>query len=130
MHYAGPDGKFGRTMPSLMNMNNPIGLDATDPAAADDVVTQNEIHAPLGKPVLVYLTSKDVIHSFFIPEFRMKTDAVPGLRVPLWFEPTKAGQYEIGCAQLCGIAHYAMRGDFFVLEPKAYDAWLKAQVKS
>ncbi len=125
-HYAGPDGKFGRTAANLMTMNNPVGLDRTDPAAADDVTSANEIAAPLGKTVLLYLHSKDVIHSFFVPEFRMKADTVPGLRVPLWFNPTTPGSYEIGCAQLCGIAHYAMRGDFLVLEPKKFDAWLKA----
>lgn len=128
-HYAGPDGKFGRTAATLVTMNNPIGLDHTDPAAADDITSINEVAAPLGKTVLLYLHSKDVIHSFFVPAFRMKADTVPGLRVPLWFNPTAVGDYEIGCAQLCGIAHYAMRGDFKVLEPRAFDAWLKAQAK-
>lgn len=129
VHYPGADGKFGRTNPSLVGMNNPIGLDRSDPAAKDDVFAMNEVHAPLGKKVLIYLTSKDVIHDFFVPEFRMKQDAVPGLRIPLWFEPTAVGTYEIGCAQLCGIAHYAMRGDFVVQTPKDYAAWLKAQAK-
>lgn len=130
VHYAGRDGAFGRTATALVDMNNPLGLDHDDPAAADDVTAVNEVHAPLGKPVLLYLTSKDVIHSFFVPEFRVKQDAVPGLRLPLWFEPTVPGTYEIGCAQLCGIAHYAMRGDFTVDDPKAFDAWLKARAKA
>ena len=129
VHYAGPDGKFGRTDPALVGMNNPIGLDRSDPLAKDDVFAMNEVHAPLGKMVLIYLTSKDVIHDFFVPEFRMKQDIVPGLRIPLWFEPTAAGAYEIGCAQLCGIAHYAMRGDFVVETPAQFTAWLKAQAK-
>ncbi len=129
VHYAGPDGKFGRTDPALAGMNNPIGLDRSDPAAKDDVFAMNEVHAPLGKKVLIYLSSKDVIHDFFVPEFRMKQDAVPGLRIPLWFEPSAAGAYEIGCAQLCGIAHYAMRGDFVVQTQKEFDAWIKAQAR-
>lgn len=129
VQYAGPDGKFGRTDAAMATMNNPLGLDRADPAAKDDIFAMNEVHAPLGKKVLIYLTSKDVIHDFFVPEFRMKQDVVPGLRIPLWFEPTAAGTYEIGCAQLCGIAHYAMRGDFVVETPKEFNAWLKAQAK-
>lgn len=130
VHYPGDDGKFGKTDPARINMNNPVGLDREDPAAADDIILANEMYVPLGRKVLMYLSSKDVIHDFFVPEFRVKQDIVPGLRIPLWFEPTKLGQYEFVCAQLCGIAHYAMRGDFYVMQPDAYAAWLKNQAES
>lgn len=126
-HYPGPDGKFGRRNPKLLHFSNPIGLDPADPAAADDVVSANEVHMPLGKPTLIRLTSKDVIHSFFVPEFRIKQDAVPGMEIPVWVEPTKAGTYEISCAQLCGFAHSLMRGDVMVHTPEDYAAWVKAQ---
>ena len=101
---------------------NPLGLDRTDPAAKDDVTTLNQLYLPVNKPIIVRLRSKDVIHSFGVPEFRVKQDAVPGLTIPIWFVPnvttaemrTRTGnpefQYEIACAQLCGLGHYRMRG--------------------
>lgn len=122
--YPGPDGKFGRTAPELVDFANPFGIDAGDPAGADDVVAVNEIRFPVGKPVLARLTSKDVVHSFFIPEFRIKQDATPGLVVPVWFTPTRVGDYEITCAQLCGVGHAIMRADVKVESPEAFDAWL------
>ncbi|MBI4369909.1 MAG: hypothetical protein HY547_06745 [Elusimicrobia bacterium] len=127
IQYPGADAKFGRRSPALVNASNPMGLDPEDPAAKDDVIGVNELHLPLGKPTLVQLTSKDVIHSFFIPEFRIKQDAVPGMKIPVWFEPTKAGQYELGCAQLCGVGHAIMRADVFVHEAADYDAWMTRQ---
>jgi cytochrome c oxidase subunit 2 len=140
IHYPGPDGEFGRTVPELVDAaTNPIGLDRDDPAAADDVTTINQLHVPVNKPVLIYLSSKDVIHSFFIPEMRIKQDAIPGLQFPLWFEPTvttaemqeikgKEGfTYEIGCAQLCGIGHYRMKGFTTVHTQEEYDAWMAEQ---
>jgi cytochrome c oxidase subunit 2 len=128
--YAGPDGAFGKRDPLQISVSNPLGLDAADPASADDIVVFNELHVPLGKPTLLYMTSKDVIHSFFVPEFRVKQDVVPGLRTPLWFEPVKAGRYEIGCAQLCGTGHYVMRGDVVVETPEEYEAWLASKRKA
>jgi cytochrome c oxidase subunit II len=124
-HYAGPDGIFGRRDPKLMNADNQIGLDTTDPAAADDIVTLNDLHVPLGKPTLLYMTSKDVIHSFFVPEFRTKQDVVPGMRSPLWFEATQTGPFEIGCAQLCGLGHYRMKGQVLVHNPEDFEKTLK-----
>ena len=126
-HYPGPDGKFGRRSIDLIHFSNPIGLDREDPAAADDIVTANELHMPLGKPTLIRLSSKDVIHSFFVPEFRVKQDALPGMVIPVWVEPTITGQFEISCAQLCGFAHSLMRGDVFVQTPEEFEAWAKAQ---
>lgn len=87
IHYPGKDGKFGRSDPSLVSPENPLGLDPRDPAGRDDIVTINEMHVPVRKPVHIQLTSKDVIHSFSIPVFRVKQDAVPGQRSDVWFTP-------------------------------------------
>ncbi|MBI4057470.1 MAG: hypothetical protein HY399_08005, partial [Elusimicrobia bacterium] len=130
IHYPGSDGKFGPREIKLIDSGNPIGLDLENTLAKDDLVTINELHIPLGKPTLVYLSSKDVIHSFFIPEFRIKQDVTPGLRIPIWFEPTKTGKFEIGCAQLCGLGHFRMRGDVYVHTPEEYESWLKEQLKA
>jgi cytochrome c oxidase subunit 2 len=129
VQYAGQDGQFGRRDPKFIDSGNVLGLDPEDPAGKDDIITINEVHVPLGKPTLLYLTSKDVIHSFFVPAFRVKTDAMPGMRIPLWFEPTRAGKYEIACSQLCGIGHSKMRGDVVVDTPEEFEAWLASQAK-
>jgi cytochrome c oxidase subunit 2 len=129
MHYPGPDGKFGAVKSALMNADNPLGLDEKDPNAKDDFFSVNALYAPLGKPILIDLTSKDVIHSLFIPEFRIKQDAVPGMKVPVWVEPTQTGQFEIGCAQLCGTGHYKMRGDVFIQTPENYQTWVESKLK-
>ncbi len=127
VQYPGPDGKFGKRSPDLVHFSNPIGLDRSDPAAKDDVVLANEIHMPLGKPTLIHLMSKDVIHSFFIPSFRIKQDAVPGMDIPVWVQPTRPGLYELSCAQLCGFGHSLMRAEVVVQTPADYAAWLKSQ---
>jgi cytochrome c oxidase subunit 2 len=88
-HYPGADGIFGKTDISLVTAENPLGLDRSDPAAKDDIVTINELNFPVGKPVIIRLTSKDVIHSFNIPLLRVKQDAIPGQVTPVWFVPTK-----------------------------------------
>lgn len=123
--YAGADGVFGKKDPKQISPDNTIGIDRTDPASKDDIVSLNELHVPLGKPTLIYMTSKDVIHSFFVPEFRVKQDVVPGMRIPLWFEPTMTGTFEIGCAQLCGLGHYRMKGTVIVHTPEEYEAKIK-----
>jgi cytochrome c oxidase subunit 2 len=127
IHYPGPDGKFGRRKSELVHFNNPLGLDRTDPDAADDVVVGNEIHLPVNKKVLIKLTSKDVIHDFFVPEFRIKQDALPGSEIPMWIEPNRIGHYELACAQLCGFGHSLMRGDVYVESQEDYDKWLKSR---
>lgn len=107
--YAGADGKFGRTDIRLLNgQTNPIGLDPNDEAGKDDVVVR-EMHAIANRPVTVTLRSKDVIHSFFLPNHRVKQDAVPGLAIQITFTPTTPGRFEIACAELCGLNHYSMR---------------------
>lgn len=103
MSYAGADGKLG-----------------TD----DDFMVRNQLHIPVNQPVALTLTAEDVIHSFFVPEFRVKQDAVPGMHIISWFEATQTGEYEIGCAELCGMGHYKMRARVFVHTPEAYNAWL------
>ncbi|HLF14579.1 MAG TPA: hypothetical protein VI932_06805, partial [Bacteroidota bacterium] len=89
IHYPGSDGVFGKTSLALVGTDNPLGLDRTDPAAVDDITTINQLNLPLGKPVIIHLTSKDVIHSLNLTAFRVKQDAVPGLNIPVWFVPTK-----------------------------------------
>ena len=89
VHYPGPDRVFGRTDIKLLDLQaNPLGLDRSDPAAKDDVTTLNQLYLPVNKPITVRLRSKDVIHSFGVPELRVKQDAVPGLTIPIWFVPT------------------------------------------
>lgn len=123
-HYPGPDGKFGRVDVTLMDdQTNPVGLDREDPAAKDDITTINQLHLPVNKPALVYLSSKDVIHSFALQEMRVKQDVIPGMMIPVSWTPTVAGDYEISCAQLCGLGHYRMRGFLTIHEPASFKAW-------
>ena len=137
VHYAGPDGKFGRTDIKLLDaQENPLGLDRTDPAAKDDVTMLNQLFLPVNKPIIVRLRSKDVIHAFGVPELRVKQDAIPGLTIPIWFVPTvttaemrtRTGkpefQYEIACAQLCGLGHYRMRAFVTVQTAEEFQKWM------
>jgi cytochrome c oxidase subunit 2 len=125
-HYAGADGAFGRTDTKLISSTNNIGLDRADPAAKDDLVTLNEMHFPANRAVKVRLRSKDVIHSFFLPNLRIKQDAVPGMAIEVWFTPNRAGNYEIACAELCGLAHYRMKAALTVDDSQAsFDSWLQ-----
>ena len=128
VHYPGPDGKLGARRLELIHFSNPIGLDKSDPASADDVVLGNELRLPVGKPSVISLTSKDVIHSFFVPEFRIKQDMMPGMRIPLWVEPTTTGKFELTCAQLCGFGHSLMRGDVYVQTEAEFDAWYQSRL--
>jgi len=142
VHYAGPDGKFGRTDLKLLDVqSNSLGLDRDDPAAKDDVTTMNQLYVPVNKPIIVKLRSKDVIHSFGVPEFRVKQDAVPGLTIPIWFVPNvttaemrtrlsnQEFQYEIACAQLCGLGHAKMRGFVTVVSAEEFQKWMDDKVK-
>ena len=130
VHYPGPDGKFGRTDVRRVAAENPIGLDRSDPDAKDDITTINQLNLPVDRPVLVHLSSKDVIHSFGLFEMRVKQDAVPGLDIPVWFIPNKLGDTEIACSQLCGLGHYRMRGFVSVKTDAAYQAWLAEEAKA
>ena len=127
VHYPGADGRFGKTDPKLMDSSNPVGLDRGDADAQDDIVTINQLHVPARKPVIVQLSSKDVIHSFTLPVMRVKQDAIPGESIRVWFEATEPGEFEIACAQLCGLGHYRMRGFFVVDTPEKFDEWQKSE---
>jgi cytochrome c oxidase subunit 2 len=130
VQYPGPDGKFGRTDIAKVSADNPIGLDRSDPDAKDDITTINQLTLPVDRPVLVHLSSKDVIHSFGIYEMRVKQDAVPGLDIPVWFVPTRAGDYEITCSQLCGLGHYRMRGFVNIKSAADFQAFLNDEAKN
>lgn len=93
----------------------------------DDFSTRNQLHVPAGRPVVVMLEAEDVIHSFFVPAFRVKQDAVPGMTTPVWFEATTPGEYEIACAELCGLGHYRMRAGVTVHAADEYEQWLATQ---
>jgi cytochrome c oxidase subunit II len=128
--YPGPDGVFGKQDFNLVTSENPYGFDPADPAGKDDFVVAKAMHVPLGKNVIVYITSRDVIHSYSIRQMRITQDAIPGIQIPAWFKPIKTGMFEILCAQLCGNMHYAMRGELHVDSVEDYDKWVKEQVAS
>jgi cytochrome c oxidase subunit 2 len=142
VHYPGADGVFGRADVSFVDQQtNPLGLDRSDPASKDDVTSINQLHLPVDTPVIVHLSSKDVIHSFMLNEFRVKQDAIPGIDIPTHFTPTvttaemreRLGDpdfnYEIACAQLCGLGHYRMRGFVTIHEPGGFEAWLAERAR-
>jgi cytochrome c oxidase subunit 2 len=122
--YPGTDQTFGRTDLRLVDASegNPLGLDKSDPAANDDRVIA-ELVVPTGQEVEVDLRSMDVIHSFFVPELRFKQDAVPGMLIPAHFQFDKPGQYEIACAELCGLGHHQMNAKLRVLSGEEFTAW-------
>jgi len=140
-HYPGPDKVFGKTSPDLVDdeEENYIGLDASDPAAADDIVTYGELMLPKGRQALIHLTTRDVIHSFSLPEFRVKQDAIPGMSIPVNFTPImtteefreKIGNeervFQIACAQLCGNLHYFMRGTLTIETPEVVAEWIESE---
>ena len=123
-HYPGADGRWGRRDLSLITPTNSIGLDRSDPNGADDIVSINQMNLPINKPVIVYLSSQDVIHSMGIAEMRVKQDAVPGIEIPVWWVPNLEGDFEVNCSQLCGLGHYRMRGFVSIMPEAEYEAWL------
>ncbi|MBK5355742.1 cytochrome c oxidase subunit II [Pseudomonas sp. TH41] len=126
--FPGKDGKLGRSDIKFVDSANPFGLDPKDPAGQDDVlVINNEVRLPINQPVKVLLRSKDVLHDFYVPQMRSKMDMVPGMVSYFWFTPTKTGNYEILCAEYCGVGHYNMRGHMIVEEQDAFDQWLNSQ---
>jgi cytochrome c oxidase subunit 2 len=126
--YPGPDGKFGRTDITLINdaAGNPFGLDDKDPAAKDDVVSQT-IKVPAGRPIVLTLHARDVIHNFFVRELRLKQDLVPGMEIPFHFQADQVGLYEIACSELCGLGHHQMRSTLQVMSEADFQNWLKEQ---
>ena len=140
VHHPGPDGEYGQTDVTLVDLEtNPVGLVRDDPAAEDDVVMLNELHLPVDTPALIEVSSKDVIHSFALQEMRVKQDVIPGVRIPVWFVPTVTTEemrertgnpefgFEITCAQLCGLGHYRMRGFLTIHTPEGFQEWMDEQ---
>ena len=125
---AGEDGILGKTSIQNISDDNPYGLDLNDPNGKDDLLVEDaDLHLQIDKPVKVLLRSIDVLHNFYVPEFRAKMDMVPGMITFYWFTPTKTGEYEILCAELCGTGHYAMLGTVMVEEEGDYSNWLAQQ---
>jgi cytochrome c oxidase subunit 2 len=126
--FPGKDGVFGAVSTRHIGSANPFGIDANDVAGSDDIVIDNPVlHLPLGQPVKALLRSKDVLHDFAVPQFRVKMDMVPGQVTYVWFTPTRIGTYEVLCQELCGIAHFAMRGLVVVESKDNFEHWLAAQ---
>lgn len=138
--YAGVDGKLGKISPDKIDYNtgNTLGLDKSDPAALDDVIIESPcledtgecplpMYIPAEQPVIVRLTSKDVIHSFGIPNLRVKQDAIPGMEIPVWFVAKETGKFSIACSQLCGDLHYSMKGLVNVVSKDEFTKWLGEQ---
>jgi cytochrome c oxidase subunit II len=123
IRYA-PSGKFGRASARFLD-DNPMGLDPNDPDNKDNITTMNQIYLPINKPVIISLTSKDVIHSFGVPAMRVKQDVIPGMVTKVWFTPDRLGDYEIACSQLCGPGHYRMRGIIHVVSQADFDQWIQ-----
>jgi cytochrome c oxidase subunit 2 len=128
VHYPGPDGRFGPTNDALISATNPLGIDRRAEAARDDIGLLNILNVPIGRPVVVHLSSRDVVHSFTLNEMRIRHDATPGLIVRTWFTPSTTGRWEIGCSQLCGLGHYRMRGAFSVMAADEWTAWQAREV--
>jgi cytochrome c oxidase subunit 2 len=124
----GPDGRLGSSSTRFISGDNPLGINPSDPNGKDDVAIQGaELHLPVGKPVKALLRSVDVLHNFYVVEFRAKMDLVPGMVSYVWLTPTRTGQFEILCAELCGVGHPMMRSQVIVDEAKDYQAWLNRQ---
>ncbi|WP_439879942.1 cytochrome c oxidase subunit II [Pontibacter sp. MBLB2868] len=139
VRYPGADGQLGVTKHTLIDATNEFGVDFNDKNALDDIINPLEIHVPKGKPVLLKIRSRDVIHSVFMPHFRLKMDAVPGMPTKFWFVPTKTTyemqnetgnpdfKYELACTEVCGRGHFAMRYVVVVDEQEDYEKWLASQ---
>ena len=126
--YPGEDGVFGKTDPKHISIDNPFGMNPEDPTGQDDrLVNNNELHLPLDQPVKLLLRSKDVLHDFAVAQFRVKMDLVPGMVTYIWLTPTVTGRYDILCEELCGLAHFAMRGAVVVDEETDFQTWLSDQ---
>lgn len=125
--FPGKDGVLGTVDSKYVSIENPFGINTDDRNAQDDVlIAGNEVHLPVDKPVKVLLRSKDVLHNFTVPQFRVKMDLVPGMVPYIWFTPTRTGKFEILCEELCGIGHFAMRGSVVVEDQAAFHTWLSS----
>lgn len=124
----GKDGRLGTSDIRHISADNPLGLNPNDPNGQDDVVIESDnLHLQIGKPVKIVLRSLDVLHNFYVPEFRGKMDMIPGAVTYFWLTPTRTGTFDILCFELCGVGHSQMRGQVVVAEETAYQAWLEKQ---
>ena len=124
----GEDGKLGTTKVTNINDDNPFGINPDDPFGQDDVIIQSDVlNIENNRPIKILLRSVDVLHNWYVPQFRSKMDAVPGVVTFYWFEPNKVGEYEVLCAEYCGVGHYAMRGTVIVQDKESYEKWLGEQ---
>jgi cytochrome c oxidase subunit 2 len=124
----GKDGRLGRADARFVNADNPLGLDPADPRAQDNiVVVGGDLRLPVNKPARLLLRSIDVVHDFYVPEFRAKMDLMPGIETYFWMTPTRTGTFEILCAGYCGVGHASMRGNVIVESEEDYLKWLQAQ---
>jgi len=128
VRYPGKDGKFGKQEMRWVSSTNTFGVDPNDPNGKDDVQDTTQIHVVVNKPVIAYISSKDVIHSFKVIAMRITQDAIPGMRIPIHFTPTQLGTYQVNCAQLCGNGHFGMsRGRLIVQTQDEFDKWLASK---
>ena len=124
----GKDGKLGTTSIANISENNPFGINLDDPYGKDDILIQSDkLNLKNNRPVKILLRSVDVLHNWYVPQFRAKMDAVPGTITYYWFEPNKTGEYEVLCAEYCGVGHYGMRGRVEVQDEQNYENWLDEQ---
>jgi cytochrome c oxidase subunit 2 len=124
----GPDGRLGTSGIQHIGPDNPLGLNPQDPNGQDDVVIEaGDLHLPIGRPVKVLLRATDVLHDFYVPEFRAKMDMIPGSVTYFWITPTRTGTFDVLCAELCGVGHALMRGRVVVQTEAEYQAWLEGQ---
>ncbi len=142
VHYPGADGIFGRTDPLLIDgQTNLLGLDNDDPVGEDDIFSR-VLHIPVRTQILIGLSTRDMIHSFSLPEFRVKQDAIPDMRIPVYFTATMTTEefrvlvgdderdFEIACAQLCGLSHYSMRSQLIVETDEEFSAWYEQELET
>ena len=124
----GEDGKLGTAQVAKISDENPFGMNLDDPDGKDDILIQSdELHLKTNRPVKILLKSIDVLHNFYVPQFRSKMDAIPGIVTYYWFEPNKVGEYEVLCAEYCGVGHYAMRATVIVDSEENYENWINEQ---
>jgi cytochrome c oxidase subunit 2 len=129
-HYPGEDNVMGRKNPLFIKGGDPkgqIGLDPNDPFGKDDIVAMTVMNAPVNTPIIVEVTSRDVIHNYAVAHMRVSQDAIPGMKIPIWFTPVRTGEFEIICAQLCGAGHYSMKGILNIQSKNEYQAWVDSQ---
>lgn len=128
VHYPGPDGEFGPTRAQLISASNPLGIDRTASAARDDIGLLNVLTVPVDRPIVLELSSRDVVHSLTLVPMRVKQDMNPGMTTRTWFTPTRTGRWDISCSQLCGLGHYRMKGTLTVLNEEEWSQWEAAEV--